>query len=122
MTIGLLKKVSAIGALAVAAGLAAPAGAEFRQVDGNLWNASSMAEKRAYMVGVANVVSVNRALQAKRGAVDASVPNNRIYTAIDAGTLDAAIAKIDKWYADNPSRLNTPVLGVVWMGLVKGGK
>ncbi len=101
-------------------GFAAPARAELPVVDGNLWAASSVAEKRAYLIGVANTVAVNRALQAKRGKLDPNAPNNRFDRALDADTIDRAIDRIDDWYADNPGRKGDPVLGVIWQRLVKG--
>ena len=113
--------ISLIAAVLTTAGLgmAAPAQAELRVVDGNLWAASSVAEKRAYLIGVANAVAVNRALQAKRGTLDPKAANNRIEAALDAGTIDRAIDGIDGWYADNPGRKDAPVLGVIWLAMVK---
>lgn len=120
-----LRKLTAASALLVALGtmgVATEAAAEIRQVDGHAWKASSTAEKRAYLVGVANTVAVNRAIQVKRGTLDPASANNRINAAIDAGTIDSAIATIDTWYGADASRLNTPVLGVVWLGLVKAAQ
>jgi len=107
-------------AMLMTAGFGSLAHAELRVVDGNLWSASSMAEKRAYLIGVANAVAVNRALEAKRGQVDPQSANNRIEAALDADTIDRAIARIDAWYSANPSQKGAPVLGVVWMSMVKG--
>jgi hypothetical protein len=108
-------------AIAVAASGVTPALAEIPIVDGKIWAASSLDEKSAYLVGVANMVAVNRALQAKRGTVDKDAPNNRIAGALDMSSIDSAIAKIDQWYGANPSRKNAPVLGVIWLGIVKAG-
>ena len=101
-------------------GFAAPAQAELPVVDGHLWAASSLAEKRAYLIGVANTVAVNRALQTRRGKLDPNAPNNRFEKALDAHTIDRAIDRIDDWYADNPGRKGDPVLGVIWQRMVKG--
>ena len=117
------RRVAALMAVVLAVvglGVTAPAQAELRVVDGNLWAASSLAEKRAYLVGVANTVAVNRALQAKRGTLDRNAPNNRIEVALDAGTIDRAIERIDGWYGANPGRKDAPVLGVIWMAMVQG--
>jgi len=117
------KRLTTIAAsllMLVSAGIGNVARAELRVVDGNLWSASSQAEKRAYMIGVANTVAVNRAIEAKRGGLDAQSANNRIGTALDADTIDRAIDRIDAWYKANPSQKGAPVLGVVWMSMVKG--
>ena len=120
-----LRKLLALSCLAIAVGTGGaltPALAEIPIVDGKIWAASSLDEKRAYLVGVANTVAVNRALQAKRGTVDNAAPNNRIAGALDMNSINQAITKIDQWYAANPSRANAPVLGVIWLGLVKGNR
>ena len=45
--------------------------------------------------------------------------NNRLGSALDADTIDRAIDRIDAWYKANPSQQGAPVLGVVWMSMVK---
>ena len=102
----------------ISLGVSHLAQAELRVVDGNLWASSSLAEKRAYLIGVANTVAVNRAIQVKHGKLDPQSANSRIDAALDAGTIDRAVDKIDAWYAANPSRKDAPVLGVVWMSMV----
>jgi hypothetical protein len=117
------KRIAVVAALLLTiatGGFAKVARAELPVVDGNLWSASSMAEKRAYLIGVANTVAVNRALQAKKGGLDPQAANNRIEAALGAGTIDHAIDRIDAWYTANPSRKSAPVLGVVWLSMVKG--
>jgi hypothetical protein len=117
------RRITAIAAVLLmmaSAGFGNVTHAELRVVDGNLWAASSMAEKRAYLIGVANTVAVNRALQAKRGNVDPESVNSRIEMALDADTIDRAIGRIDAWYAANPSQKSAPVLGVIWTSMVKG--
>jgi hypothetical protein len=117
------RRITALMAVMLATvglGTVAPAQAELRVVDGNLWAASSLDEKRAYLIGVANAVAVNRALQVKRGTLDRNAPNNRIEVALDAGTIDRAIDRIDGWYSANPQRKDAPVLGVIWLEMVQG--
>lgn len=109
---------SALFCMLLALGVSTQAAAEIRQVDGNIWLASSADEKRAYLMGVANVVAVNRALQVKHDELDPDAANNRISMAIDQGTIDGAISRIDNWYDADSSRLGTPVLGVIWLALV----
>ena len=117
---GIVTALFAVVLLTAGLGLAAPAQAELPVVDGHLWAASSLAEKRAYLIGVANTVAVNRALQTKRGKLDPNAPNNRFEKALNAGTIDRAIEQIDDWYSDNPGRKGDPVLGVIWQRMVTG--
>jgi hypothetical protein len=117
------RRIATVAAVLLAVGAAGFGGvarAEIRAVDGHLWSASSVAEKRAYLIGIANTVAVNRALQVKHGNLDAQSANNRIAAALDAGTIDRAVDRIDAWYAANPARKDAPVMGVVWMSMVKG--
>jgi hypothetical protein len=95
-----------------------PAKAEISQVNGHIWAASTAVEKRAYLVGVANTLAVNRELRVRRGTLDPNDPTVKFFDAMNTGTIDEAVGKIDNWYGEDPSRLDTPVLGVVWLGLV----
>jgi hypothetical protein len=117
----LVALLAAVGnALVVVASLvvATPANAEISQVNGHIWMASTPVEKRAYLVGVANTLAVNRELRIRRGTLDPNDPSVKMFEAMDVGTIDTAVGKIDNWYGEDPSRLDTPVLGVVWLGLV----
>jgi hypothetical protein len=44
--------------------------------------------------------------------------SDRTAQGIDDVSIDAVRERIDAWYAANPSRLETPVLGVIWIDLV----
>ncbi len=114
------KRLGLAAAISMAVTLAVPASAEVRQVDGNLWEKSSAAEKQAYLVGVSNVLSVNQAVRVKRGTVDPQEPLAQYLRATDTQTIKAIQDRLDYWYKNNPDKLDTPVLGVIWMGLVKG--
>ena len=115
-------RVTAVAAVLLAVGVACfgnVAQAEIRAVDGNLWLASSIAEKRADLIGIANTVAVNRALQVKRGNLDVESANNRIAAALDTGTIDHAVDRIDSWFAANPGQKDVAVMGVIWLSMVK---
>jgi hypothetical protein len=91
---------------------------EAKVVDGNMWLASTQPEKRAYIVGVVDTLVVQRAIREKNG-VEGSEWVTLLTEKLDAMTVDGAIAKIDAWFEANPSRRGAPVLGVVWLSLVK---
>ncbi len=107
---------AAVAAMSLA--VSAPASAEIRQVDGTLWKASTVEQKQAYLVGVSNLLTVNQAYQVKKGMVDANAPLTRYLASTDAHSIPAIQEKIDSWYASNPDKLGTPVLGVIWLGYV----
>jgi len=120
-----IRKVRKLGLLAAALiglALATPAQAEFRQIDGTLWQQSSTEQKDAYLVGVVNTLAVYQEVQRRKGAVDEQAALTRYLRAADATTIEAIRLRLDRWYADNPSRRNTPVLGAIWIGLVERGR
>ena len=81
-------------------------------VDGKLWTESTQAEKKAFLVGISNLLNVEYAYQV-RGI---NPPSNeqsivpRLYEKIDDVTLDQAIRRVDQWYAKNPDKMNKPTL------------
>lgn len=110
---------SVIGLGVAFSAFAPSASAEIRQVDGKLWTASSADQKRAYLAGVANTLATVKALAVKAGNPYANPAVDRLDAGIDTGTIDTAMEKVDAWYAANPSRLDAPVIGVLWLALVK---
>lgn len=97
--------------------MAAPAAAEIRQVDGNLWMESTTEQKQAYLVGVVNMLSVNQALRQKRGTADASDPLSRYLAAADRQSIAQMQASLDSYYANSANR-SVPVLGALWRAAV----
>jgi hypothetical protein len=98
----------------------APASAtEQRFANGKDWQEASADEKRAFLFGIANAISV------AIGWDDRHVPQGQVTfsrRARDglAGTsLGEAVARIDAWYAANPARLDTPVVAVMWLDIAK---
>lgn len=113
------RKVSAVAAACLAiTAFAAPASAEIRQVDGNLWMESTTAQKQAYLIGVVNVLSVNKALREKRGTADASDPLARYLAATDVQSIEQMQQRLDAWYASSSANLSVPVLGALWRAAV----
>ena len=107
--------------------LAAPAtgiAAEGKFVTGTEWTKSTPELKRAFMLGVANLMSAEHKVQAasKRRLTDRQTAIPRLWRAASSLTLDQAIGIIDKWYADNPDKLGETVIGVIWLTLVKEPK
>ena len=118
MKIGKLRRIAS--PFVVVTGLAAlPAmgHAEIRQVDGNLWVKSTLEQKQSYLIGVANVLSVENALRMKRGTVDKDAPMSRVLHESSLDSIEATIDLLDKWYAGNAGGLDTPVIGVIWMSI-----
>jgi hypothetical protein len=84
-------------------------------IDGHIWRNSSQAEKRAYLVGVANTLALGQAVAAKERGADPSTALSRMNQKVNLETIDEGIRDIDAWYRANPSRIDLPVLGVIVM-------
>jgi len=84
-------------------------------VDGEVWVASSQAEKRAYLLGMSNLMTAAMAA----GGTPASSPVARLHRATQRTTLDQAIARLDRWYGSNPDRRNEEVVDVLWLIFVR---
>jgi hypothetical protein len=93
--------------------------AEIPQADGNLWVTSNLQQKQAYLIGVVNTLSVHNALQIKRGASDKNSPSSRLLQATSLRSVGQMINSLDQWYAANLDKLDTPVIGVIWMKIVE---
>ena len=100
---------------------AALASEDIPLVDGELWEKSSPAEKKSYLVGAGNLMVVEYLYQ--NGSKQ--VPSNdqtviqRMYKATDGVTLDGLIGQIDQWYQKHPDKMKEPVLVVIWHEIVE---
>ena len=90
-------------------------------VDGVLWSQSSANDKRSYLIGVSNFLSLEYAYQSSAKPPptpeQSSVPDFFNYTG-DI-TLNQAITAVDAWYKTHPDETDTPVLTVLWRALVE---
>ena len=118
-----MKPIAATLAAVASLGLCATAFAEDHEVpfvDGTDWKKSAPILKRAYLIGVSNLMSAEYAFQQTFGPPpDLQTTIQRLYEEIDDVTLDGAIARIDKWYAENPDQLDMTVLEVIWIDMVR---
>ena len=116
-----LLMLSAIGMLLSSLLIPAASASDVPLVDGTLWQQSTHGDKKSYLIGAANFISLEHAYQQKGDNPptnkQSSVPDFHNGTA--HVTLDHAIGVIDNWYKSHPAELNKPVLVVVWMTLVE---
>ncbi|CAN7589044.1 hypothetical protein LJR219_004396 [Phenylobacterium sp. LjRoot219] len=108
--------------LLAAAALAPAAHAQTRAlVDGRDWQRSSMEERRAYLIGVSNAISVGARYDSRK-APGQNTFAVRAQTDLAGAQLAPAVTAIDDWYKTHPEQLDKPVLSVIWRELAKGGK
>jgi hypothetical protein len=106
--------------LAIASGIACAD--EVPLINGKHWTESSEQAKKAYLVGIANVVQVERAYQ----AANAPPPDSqsilpRLAKGLSGQTLDTVREGLDRWYAAHSDRLQRPVIETIWFEMVVPG-
>ena len=119
----LLSRHSIVAASLVLA-LAAPLHAqEVPLVTCEHWMKSSEAVKKAYLIGIANLLQVETAYGGATGGSDAQTIVPRMAKGLRGGnqTLDSVRTGLDKWYGANPGRLDRPVIETIWFEMVVPG-
>jgi hypothetical protein len=87
-------------------------------VNGDLWLNSSQETRKAFLLGAGNMLAVETAYAKKRNLTPP--PAGALMSkAISGMTLDQVSDRITRWYKANPQRRNVPVMGVVWIDIVK---
>lgn len=116
------KPYQRVGVVCLLALLHAPAWAQRAPivVDGDRWLNSSPSERKAFLVGAANMITLESAYSTRKGT-PAPAAGAMAAKALDEMTLDQVSNRITRWYESNPSRHNVPVLGVVWIDMVQPG-
>jgi hypothetical protein len=105
--------------------LASVAGAvradEVPLITGRHWTESSEQLKKAYLVGIANVLQVESAYQSGNVPPDAQSTVPRFVRGLRGQTLDTVRQGLDRWYAAHPDQLQRPVIETIWFEIVVPG-
>jgi hypothetical protein len=102
--------------------LAGPASAdEVPMVTGEHWVKSSDELKKAYLIGVANVLQVEHAYEATNQPTDAQSLVPRMAKGLKGQTLDSVRERVNRWYAAHPDQIKRPVLETIWFEIVVPG-
>jgi hypothetical protein len=83
-------------------------------VTGEHWTKSGNDLKKAYLLGIANLLQVQLAYLGSTQVPDQQNFAPRMARGLRGETVDSVRDKIDAWYAANPTRLSRPVIDVVW--------
>jgi hypothetical protein len=116
-----LRAVVVSACLALAAVSGSVRAAEVPLVTGEHWMRSSDEVKKAYLIGMANVVQVETTYNTDNPPSDAQSIVPRMVKGLKGETLDTVRAGLDKWYAAHPDRLQRPVIETVWFEMVVPG-
>jgi hypothetical protein len=115
-------KARPLSALLIAATLtalpaASPQAPAHDLVTGKHWQSSTPQERRAYLIGVSNVISVGARADTRQGREGTFSLNAQ--KGLEGNHLEGAVAAIDAWYKAHPDELDKPVLSVIWRELAK---
>ena len=92
-------------------------------VTGEHWTKSSEQVKKAYLIGIANILQVETAYHGASPPSDAQSVVPRFAKGLKGGahTLDSVREGVDKWYAANPDKTQRPVIEIIWFEMVVPG-
>lgn len=111
--------------MAACLGLAIFAGAaradEVPIVTGEHWTKSSDELKKAYLVGIANVLQLEAAYEGNNVPPNAQSLVPRFVRGLRGQTLDSVRDDLNRWYAAHPDRLDRPVIETIWFEIVVPG-
>jgi hypothetical protein len=112
--------VIAVTCASLAASVAARAD-DISLVTGQQWTQSSEQVKKAYLVGIANIVQVEIAFQRGHSPADSQTVIPRFARGLSGESLDSVREKVDRWYAAHSDRLQRPVIETIWFEMVVPG-
>lgn len=90
-------------------------------VTGEHWTKSSPETKKAYLIGVANLLQVETAYFGANPPTDAQSFVPRMVRGLRGQTLDTVREALDRWYGSNSAQLQRPVIETIWFEVVVPG-
>jgi len=90
-------------------------------VTGEHWTKSSEEMKKAYLVGIANIVLLEMTYEGANQASDAQSMLPRMVKGLKGHTLDTVREALNKWYVAHPDQLQRPVIETIWFEMVVPG-
>jgi hypothetical protein len=117
-----LFRIAALAASALIA--AAPATAQTadptqRFANGRDWTSASVEERRAFLFGIANAISVGVGWDERHVPAGQTTFARRAGAGLSGISLGETMRRVDAWYAANPGKLETPVVAVMWLDIAK---
>ncbi|WP_434032775.1 hypothetical protein [Cupriavidus sp. a3] len=90
-------------------------------ITGKQWTDSSEQTKKAYLVGIANLVQVDIAYHEGKPPPDSASIVPRFAKGLRGHSLDSVRQGLDRWYAAHPDQLQRPVIETIWFEMVVPG-
>jgi hypothetical protein len=94
---------------------------EIAQVTGVHWTKSTEEQKKAYLIGIANIAQIELAYAGPDTLTDDESLLPRMARGLKGQTLDTVREGLNRWYADHPGRLDRPVIETIWYEMVVPG-
>jgi hypothetical protein len=94
---------------------------EIAQVTGVHWTQASEDQKKAYLIGIANIAEIELAYQGANPSSDTQSILPRMAKGLKGETLDSVREGVTRWYAANPARVDRPVIETIWFEMVVPG-
>jgi len=116
-----LRMAMAVACMALAMACGTARADEVPLITGKHWTDSSEPLKKAYLVGIANVVQIDVAYQAGNAPADGQSVVPRFARGLKGQTLDTVREGLDRWYASHPDQLQRPVIETIWFEMVVPG-
>jgi hypothetical protein len=88
---------------------------------GEHWTKASDQQKKAYLVGIANVLDVEETYHAANPPSDAQSIVPRMIKGLKGQTLDSVRETLDRWYSAHPDQMQRPVIETIWFEIVVPG-
>ena len=105
--------------LAMTSGIAMAA--DIPLADGTQWVKSTEEVKKAYLIGISNVIQLEVAYQADNPVPEGRSLAPRAAKGMTGQTLSSVLESLDKWYGAHPEQLQRPVLETIWFEMVVPG-
>lgn len=90
-----------------------------RFANGKDWTSASVDERRAFLFGIANAISVGVGWDERHVPAGQTTFARRAGAGLAGVSLGEAMSRIDAWYAANPGKIDTPVVAVMWLEVAK---
>jgi len=94
---------------------------EIPLITGAQWVRSSDQMKKAYLVGIANIVQIETAYESGNPPPDSQSILPRLAKGMRGQTLDSVRLGLDGWYAAHTDQLQRPVIETLWFEMVLPG-
>jgi len=95
--------------------------AEAPIITGEHWTKTSEEMKKAYLLGIANLLQIEAAYQGTTSASDEQSVVSRMVRGLKGHTLDTVREGLNNWYGANSDRLQRPVIETIWFEMVVPG-